>query len=135
MWGHSNSMTRQWIECGSSCLVLRTSCSRTSSATHIASGTSETSSSGKRNGDSGMAARTYSINSAVPSPVLAETGKYSTRSATSPRFSSSAISSTASVAATSCATTASRPDLSILLTTTHGSGRVARRARCAASSR
>ena len=46
MCGHSNSVTRVWIECGSSCLVLRTSCSRTSSATHIASGTSETSSSG-----------------------------------------------------------------------------------------
>src|ERR1035438_8025863 len=43
------------MECGSSCFVFRTSCSRTNSATHIASGTSETSSSSKRKGDSGIA--------------------------------------------------------------------------------
>ena len=119
-WGHSNSVTRQWIACGSSSRILRASCSRTSSAIHIASGTSETSSSGKRNGDSGIASATNATSASTPSPVLAETAKYSTRAATSARPCSAAISSTRPETLSSWAATLGRDVRSTLLTTTTG---------------
>ena len=53
MCGHSHSVTRQVMACGSSSWVLASSCSRTSSATQSASGVSVTMSGGKKGGPSG----------------------------------------------------------------------------------
>ena len=53
MCGHSHSVTRQVMACGSSSRVLASNCSRTSSATHSASGVSVMTSGGKKGGPSG----------------------------------------------------------------------------------
>ena len=70
MWGHSHSVTRQVMACGSSSRVLASSCSRTSSATQSASGVSVTTSGGKKGGPSGRSAMTRSV-SALDAPPAA----------------------------------------------------------------
>ena len=75
MRGQSHSVTRVAIEWGSSSRATASSCSRTSSATQNASGTSVTMSSGKYRGPGGSRSTTWSTSSSTPAPVRADSGK------------------------------------------------------------